>query len=124
MNPIVLGKIAAIVIAVLAIFFTGEKVERSKWQERELELNNQAVAVQAAAAQRVAEVSSQYEQLKSSKQMTQTTLSRNLSNEIAQNRSQYECPVPSAARVLLNTSIANANNSSASQSSTSVPKNK
>jgi predicted RNA-binding protein YlxR (DUF448 family) len=109
MNPILLAKIAAVVIAVLAIFFTGKSVERSKWLQREIEINQMAVDAKAAADKKINDVSTAYEQLKSSKQTTQTNITRNLSNEIAQNRSQYDCPVPAAAKLLINQAASAAN---------------
>jgi len=123
MNPILLGKIAAIVIAVLAIFFTGQKVERAKWMERELELNQQATAEHDAAIARENAISTQYEQLKAAKQTTQTNITRSLNNEIKTNSSAYACVIPLDGVRLL-TQAANIANGSASQPGSAMPENR
>lgn len=122
MNPIMMAKIAAVVIAVIAIFFTGEKVERAKWQEREIELNQKAVEAKELADKKANSIASEYEVLKSSKQSTQNTISRNLTNELIQNRDQYGCPIPDAGKLLISSSITNANSSSAGKSSGKLSK--
>ena len=122
MNPILLAKIAAIVIAVLAIFFTGEKVSDAKWQAREIELNQKAVEAQNAANAKVAAISASYEQLKATKEANQNTITRNLNNEIKTHASAYACPIPLDGLRLISeaTSLANG---SAPEPSKPVPKN-
>lgn len=122
MTPILYIKMAIAAIALLVSFYLGKKIEESHWVQREIELNQQAVDAKAAADKKVAAISNAYEQMRSAKQSTQINISRSLSSEIAQNRSQYDCPVPSAAKLLIG-QAASAANSSSTKPSGAVQKN-
>jgi hypothetical protein len=122
MSPLLYVKMAIAVIALLVSFYLGKKIEESHWVKREIELNQQAVDAKAAADKKVAAISNAYEQMRSAKQSTQTKITRSLSSEIAKNRSQYDCPVPDAAKLLIQ-QAASAANSSSSKPGGAVSKN-
>lgn len=122
MNPLLYVKLAIAAIALLVSFYLGKKIEESHWVKREIELNQKAVDAKDAADKKVAAISNAYEQMRNVKQTTQTNITRSLSSEINQNRSQYDCPVPTAAKLLIG-QAASAANSSSSKPGGTVQKN-
>jgi len=100
-------KIAGLAIAILAVFYTGVRWERSGWLEKQIaaqkhiaELGNQNAAIAA-----------QYEKAKSSQKVTQKTIELEIANEIIKNPNSYNCVIPDGMRQLLNRAVLSSNGS-------------
>lgn len=107
MNPILMAKIAAAVVALLAAFWLGNKVNEAKWLKREVEIVNQVQEAKEAYDKKAREVGQKYEDEKAANLVKQKQLTSELKNEIT--KPSYNCPLPTDGLRLVKRAASNAN---------------
>jgi hypothetical protein len=107
MNPILIAKISAAVVALLASFWLGTKVNEAKWLKREVEIVNQVQEAKEAYDKKAQAAGQKYEDDKAANLVKQKQLSSEIKNEIT--KPSYDCPLPADGLRLIKRSASDAN---------------
>lgn len=109
MNPILLLKAGAIVIAIAIVFFTGQRIERLSWVERENEIKEQTLRELAYHQTRGDEMTRQFAESQATLNKLKLNSNERSLNEISKNSGDYACRIPDGGLRLITSAVREAN---------------
>ena len=109
MNPLLLIKSGAIAIAVMAVFFTGMKVEEAIWVKKQNEEKEQIIRQLGYEQTKSDEMSRRFAESQAALNKLKLTSNERSLNEVNKNSSDYACRIPDGGLRLINSAVREAN---------------
>lgn len=109
MNPIMLFKSGAIVVAVLAVFFTGMKVEEAIWVKKQNEEKEQIIRQLGYEQTKSDEMNRRFTEAQAALNKLKLNSTERTLNEVNKNSADYACLIPDGGLRLIHSAIREAN---------------